>query len=84
MEALERLFAEQGYRWFDFTEGDGGHKELFGTGFALCSSVLLLAPTLANRSILNARAGFDASVAQAKALAERSGALGRLRGLLRA
>jgi hypothetical protein len=30
--------------------------------------------TLANRSILNARAGFDASVAQAKALAERSSA----------
>lgn len=83
MDALERLFAEQRYRWFDFTEGDGAHKELFGTGHAACSTLVLLEPTLANRTLLGARAGFDASVAQAKALAERSGALGRLRTLLR-
>lgn len=84
MDALERLFAEERYRWFDFTEGDGAHKELFGTGHAACSTLVLLLPTLANRTLLGARAGFDASVAQAKALAARSGALGRLRTLLRA
>ncbi|MDP2130265.1 MAG: GNAT family N-acetyltransferase [Erythrobacter sp.] len=84
MDALERLFAESRYRWFDFTEGDGTHKQLFGTGYAACSSLVLLEPTLANRSLLSARVGFDASVAQAKALAARSGALGRLRALLRA
>lgn len=84
MDALERLFAEQRYRWFDFTEGDGAHKELFGTGHAACSTLVLLEPTLANRTLLGARAGFDASVAQAKTLAQRSGALGRLRALLRA
>ena len=84
IDALERLFAEQRYRWFDFTEGDGAHKELFGTGFAACSSLVLLEPTLANRALLSARTGFDASVAQAKALAQRSGALGRVRALLRA
>lgn len=84
MDALERLFAEGRYRWFDFTEGDGAHKEMFGTGHAACSSLVLLEPTLANRTLLGARAGFDASVAQAKALAMRSGALGRLRALLRA
>lgn len=84
MDALERLFAEQRYRWFDFTEGDGAHKELFGNGFAACSSLVLLEPTLANRTLLGARAGFDTTVAQAKTLAERSGAVGRLRALLRA
>lgn len=84
MDVLERLFAEARYRWFDFTEGDGAHKEMFGTGHAACTSLVLLEPTLANRSLLGARAGFDASVAQAKALAMRSGALGRLRALLRA
>lgn len=84
MDALERLFGEGRYRWFDFTEGDGAHKEMFGTGHAACSSLVLLEPTLANRTLLGARAGFDASVAQAKALATRSGALGRLRALLRA
>jgi CelD/BcsL family acetyltransferase involved in cellulose biosynthesis len=83
MDALERLFDEHRYRWFDFTEGDGAHKELFGTDFAACSSLVLLEPTLANRALLSARAGFDASVAQAKALAQRSGALGRVRALLR-
>jgi CelD/BcsL family acetyltransferase involved in cellulose biosynthesis len=84
MEALERLFAEQRFGWFDFTEGDGAHKALFGTHSIACSSLMLLEPTVANLTLLGARAGFDASVAQAKALAARSGALGRVRALLRA
>lgn len=84
MEALERLFAEQRYRWFDFTEGEGAHKAMFGTDSAACTSLVLLEPTLANRTLLGARAGFDAGVSGAKALAAKSGALGRLRSLLRA
>lgn len=84
MDALERLFAEQRYRWFDFTEGDGAHKAMFGTHSADCSSLVLLEPTLANRSLLGARDAFDASVSNARALAARSGALGRIRALLRA
>lgn len=84
MEALERLFAEQRYRWFDFTEGDGAHKAMFGTGSAACSSLVLLRPTLANRALLASRGAFDAGVARAKALAERSGALAQIRARLRA
>ncbi len=84
MDALERLFAEQRYRWFDFTEGDGAHKAMFGTGSAACSSLVLLRPTLANRALLASRGAFDAGVAQAKALAERSGALAQIRARLRA
>lgn len=84
IEALEQLFGEGRFGWFDFTEGDGAHKELFGTHHLVCSSLMLLEPTLANRTLLSARRGFDASVAQAKALAERSGALGKVRALLRA
>lgn len=84
MDALERLFAEQRYRWFDFTEGEGAHKAMFGTHSAACTSLVLLEPTLANRTLLGARAGFDAGVSGAKALAAKSGALGRLRTLLRA
>ena len=84
MEALERLFAEQRYRWFDFTEGDGAHKAMFGTGSTQCSSLVLLRPTLANRALLASRGAFDAGVAQAKALAERSGALAQIRARLRA
>ena len=81
MDALERLFAEARYRWFDFTEGDGAHKEMFGTHAAACSSLVLLEPTLANRTLLGARDAFDASVSQAKALATRSGAISRIRAL---
>ncbi|MCR9181007.1 MAG: GNAT family N-acetyltransferase [Erythrobacteraceae bacterium] len=84
MDALERLFAEGRYRWFDFTEGDGAHKAMFGTDSAACSSLVLLRPTLANRSLLGARSAFDAGVAQAKALAASSGALERIRARLRA
>lgn len=84
MDALERLFAEQRYRWFDFTEGDGAHKAMFGTGSAACSSLVLLEPTLANRTLLGARGAFDAGVSGAKSLATRSGALSRIRALLRA
>lgn len=84
MDALERLFAEERFRWFDFTEGEGAHKAMFGTGSAACSSLVLLEPTLANHTLLGARDVFDAGVAGARALAERSGALGRIRTLLRA
>lgn len=83
MDALERLFAERCYRWFDFTEGEGAHKAMFGTHHAECASLVLLEPTLANRALLGARSGFDAGVAGAKDLAARSGALGRIRALLR-
>lgn len=83
MEALERLFAEERYDFFDFTEGEGAHKAMFGTHSAACSSFVMLEPTLTNRALLGARAGFDATIAQAKSLAQRSGALARVRSALR-
>jgi CelD/BcsL family acetyltransferase involved in cellulose biosynthesis len=83
MEALEQLFAENAFAWFDFTEGEGAHKALFGTHAAACSSLVLLRPTLTNRTLIGARDAFDTSVAGAKALAERSGALSRIRARLR-
>lgn len=83
IEALERLYAEQRFAFFDFTEGEGAHKALFGTHSAACSSLVLLNPTLANRTLLGARDAFDAGVAGARALAGRSGALDRIRAALR-
>lgn len=83
IEALERLFAEARFARFDFTEGEGAHKALFGTHHARCTSLVLLSPTLANRALLGARGAFDAGTARAKALAARSGALGGVRALLR-
>jgi|TARA_R100000049_G_C1952760_1_gene102068 CelD/BcsL family acetyltransferase involved in cellulose biosynthesis len=83
MEALRMLFAEDRFRFFDFTEGEGAHKALFGTHSIACCSFILLRPTLANRLLLGTRNGFDAGVALAKMLARESGALASARKLLR-
>ncbi|AWW73644.1 GNAT family N-acetyltransferase [Erythrobacter sp. KY5] len=84
LEALQRLFAEERFDYFDFTEGEGAHKAMFGTDHADCASFVLLDPTLANRALLGARAGFDGAVSGAKALATRTGALAKMRAALKA
>lgn len=83
MAALEELFAEQRFNHFDFTEGDGAHKQLFATGHVRCASFLLLENSWSNRALLGARDGFDAAVAGARTLAGRSGALNRMRSMLK-
>lgn len=84
LEALERLFAEERFTNFDFTEGEGAHKAMFGTDSVECSSFVLLEPTLANRTLLGARGAFDAAIAGGKSLAEKTGVLARFRSALRA
>jgi len=84
MEALERLYAEERFSHFDFTEGDGAHKAMFATDCVPSASFVLLRPTAANRALIAARGGFDAAVAGARALAARSGLLAGARARLRA
>lgn len=79
-EAMRTLFAEGRFRWFDFTEGEGQHKRLFGTGAVECVDLLLVRPTLANRLAGHALGGFDAAVA----LAKRAVTAARLEGVARA
>ena len=50
--ALEFLYSENTYRFFDFTEGDGAHKKLFSTNQRHCGNVFYLKPTIKNRLIL--------------------------------
>ncbi|WP_296679037.1 GNAT family N-acetyltransferase [Novosphingobium sp.] len=83
LAALEQLFAEGRFRYFDFTEGDGAHKELFSTGAAHACSFYLLRPTAANRALLASLAGFDATISGAKALTARLGLGAALRRMLR-
>jgi len=42
MLALEALFTEQQFEIFDFTEGEGQHKEVFSTGNRLCGDVYVI------------------------------------------
>lgn len=82
--ALEPLFAENAYAFFDFTEGEGAHKAMFGTDSVECSSFVLLRPTIANRALLSARTSFDAVVEVARSVAQRTGVFSRIRSALRA
>lgn len=84
LAALERLFAEDRFDLFDFTEGDGPHKALFGTASIEAASFLLLRKRATNRVLLGALRMFDDSVAAGKRIAQRSGALAGARRLLRA
>ncbi len=83
LAALERLFAEGRFRYFDFTEGDGDHKAKFGTDSVNCASFVLLRPALPNRLLLGSLALFDSSVAVARTLAEKTGGIAAARRLLR-
>lgn len=83
MHALEQLFAEQRFRYFDFTEGDGAHKALFGTHQVQCATVFLLRPSLANRAVLAGHRAFNAGVEGTGAWLERIGVKARIRKLLR-
>ena len=47
--AVEQMFSENRFSYFDFTEGESDHKRLFATHETLCANVLFLKNTLKNR-----------------------------------
>ncbi|MDR0717657.1 MAG: GNAT family N-acetyltransferase [Azoarcus sp.] len=83
IEALERLFYENRYRYFDFTEGEGAHKALFGTGSVEACSFFLLKPNFRNRILMRSLTAFDETISVIHWLAEKSNIYARLRKLLR-
>ncbi len=83
IDALERLFAENRYRYFDFTEGEGAHKAMFGTHHAEACSFFLLKANAGNRALLSGLKAFDGSVSLLKSLAEKAGVNARIRKSLR-
>lgn len=83
LDALERLFAERRYRYFDFTEGEGAHKAMFGTDMVEACSFFLLNPGIRNRLLLRSLDGFDRCIAAARHLASKSGLLTAARRMLR-
>lgn len=83
LDALERLFAERRYRYFDFTEGEGAHKAMFGTDMVEACSFFLLKPGIRNRLLLRSLDGFDRCIAAARHLASESGLLTAARRMLR-
>ena len=47
--AVEQMFGEGCFRFFDFTEGESDHKRLFATHEMQCANVLFLRNSLKNR-----------------------------------
>lgn len=56
---VEALYDERRFRYFDFTEGQGAHKELFGTNSLFCGNVYFLRDNLANRLTVAAHRGLS-------------------------
>ncbi|MGY4397773.1 hypothetical protein ACVWZA_002970 [Sphingomonas sp. UYAg733] len=77
MEAMRDLYAENGLKHFDFTEGEGQHKRQFATGGVACLDLLLLRASLANRLTTMALGTFDRATALGKRATRKLG-LGEL------
>jgi hypothetical protein len=81
--ALEALFAERRYAYFDFTEGEGQHKELFSTGSRLCADLYVLDRRLQLLALITLHHGIDCAASGAGALLQRLGLKARLRRFVR-
>lgn len=81
--ALEQLFSENRFAYFDFTEGEGAHKELFGTNSVEACNFMLLRVSVRNRILLNSLDLFDAGTARVRNIAAKTGALAFARRMLR-
>jgi CelD/BcsL family acetyltransferase involved in cellulose biosynthesis len=57
--ALQALFSEQRFSIFDFTEGEGQHKELFSTGSQLCADFYVIGRRLSPMWMVAAHCATD-------------------------
>lgn len=81
--ALESLFAEERFRFFDFTEGQSEHKKLFATHERRSANILYLRATLRNRLLVVAQLTLNRAFEFLGDLAERWGVKARLRRWMR-
>jgi hypothetical protein len=83
MLALESLFAEQRFTTFDFTEGEGQHKEIFSTGYCLCGDVYVVSRRFIPVSSVMLHLAVDRTSAGIGAILEQLKLKSRLRRLIR-
>lgn len=50
--AVEQIFAESCFKFFDFTEGQSEHKRLFATNEIQCANVIFLKKSLRNKALI--------------------------------
>jgi CelD/BcsL family acetyltransferase involved in cellulose biosynthesis len=83
LRAMQEIFDERRFAWFDFTEGEGQHKRQLASGGVACVDLLLLRPTSANRFAVAALGGFNRAVAGAKRAVHNAGLAGLAKRLRR-
>ena len=82
-KALESLFAEGGLRMMDYTEGEGTHKQYFGTGSQRCVDVYFLRRTLRVRVLLAIHMRLEALSKWIVSTLDRLGLKARVKKLIR-
>ena len=80
---LENLFAEGRFRCFDFTEGEGAHKALFGTDSLDCMDLYVLRPGLRTWCAVLIQTVIERGTERIAAVLDRLGIKRRLKRLLR-
>jgi hypothetical protein len=80
---MQHLFAEGRSRIFDFTEGEGGHKKLFGRSSMRCAKSYVLPDSFRSRWLFKAHAGLNRSVECVGDWLGRLGLKDKVRSLIR-
>ncbi|NML60318.1 GNAT family N-acetyltransferase [Massilia sp. RP-1-19] len=81
--AVEQLFSEGIFKYFDFTEGQSDHKRLFSTHQRRCANVFFIRDSLRSRAIVFAHRKVDSLSVWAGEMLERHGLKAKLKRLLR-
>jgi hypothetical protein len=81
--ALESLFAEGGFRAFDFTEGEGAHKEFFANRDVQCADLYYFRKSARNYLAIGLHAGLHSASGGATRLLDRLGLKARIKKLIR-
>ncbi|WP_020651692.1 GNAT family N-acetyltransferase [Massilia niastensis] len=81
--ATEQLFAENRFRFFDFTEGEGDHKRLFATHQRLCCHLVLVKRSLRNSAIIRAHILMNQVTGEIGDLMEKHGVKARVKRMIK-
>lgn len=81
--AVEQLFEEACFRYFDFTEGQSDHKRLFATHQQQCANVFILKRNLRNTLVVHSHLRMNRLSTWLGATLDRLGIKAKLKRLLR-
>lgn len=81
--ALKKLFGGEGLRLFDFTEGEGSHKEFFSTNSKLCADIYYFRRTLRNFVLILFHAGVNSISTNTVKVLDKFGLKKRIKKLFR-